>query len=538
MVLSRSQLSHFRTFHFRASPLFSLSSFAKYLSMKIQLLALALLAFALSCSTPEPKKPNIVYILADDLGYGDVGAYGQQLIKTPNIDALAQSGMKFTRHYSGAPVCAPSRYALLTGLHMGHAFIRGNDEWGSRGDVWDFAAMLADSTLEGQRPIPDSTLTLGEVLQQAGYVTALAGKWGLGAPATEAVPNRQGFDYFVGYNCQRQAHNLYPTHIWENDRRIYLDNAFMAPGEKLAEGADPLDPASYDKFYQTDYAPGVIHNKAIDFLKDNKDKPFFLYYASPLPHLPLQVPMEYLEKYREAFGEETPYLGDKGYFPHRYPRAAYAGMISYLDDQVGELVATLKELGVYDNTLIIFTSDNGPTYTAGVDYEFFNSTGPFSNGYGRNKGFTYEGGIRVPMIASWAGTIQPGTTTDHASAFYDVLPTLCELVGTKTPARTDGISFLPTLLGDKQPQHEFLYWEQLEYTGQQAVQMGNWKGVRKGMFDGNLAIELYDLATDPQEQRDLAAEKPEVVAQIEAIMQREHETADIEKFKFAVLGEK
>lgn len=506
--------------------------------MRIQLPALLLLVFAFSCSTPEPKKPNIVYILADDLGYGDVGAYGQRLVKTPNIDALAQSGVKFTRHYSGAPVCAPSRYALLTGLHMGHAFIRGNDEWGSRGDVWDFAAMLADSTLEGQRPIPDSTVTLGEVLQQAGYVTALAGKWGLGAPATEAVPNQQGFNYFVGYNCQRQAHNLYPTHIWENDRRIYLDNVFMAPGEKLAEGADPLDPASYSKFYQTDYAPGVIHNKAIDFLKANKDKPFFLYYASPLPHLPLQVPSEYVEKYREVFGEETPYLGDKGYFPHRYPRAAYAGMISYLDDQVGELVSTLKELGVYDNTLIIFTSDNGPTYTAGVDYEFFNSTGPFSNGYGRNKGFTYEGGIRVPMIASWPGTIQPGTTTDHASAFYDVLPTLCQLVGTKTPARTDGISFLPTLLGEQQPQHEFLYWEQLEYTGQQAVQMGDWKGVRKGMFDGNLAIELYDLATDPQEKRNLAAENPEVVAQIEAIMQREHETAHIEKFKFAVLGEK
>jgi arylsulfatase len=282
----------------------------------------------------------------------------------------------------------------------------------------------------------------------------------------------------------------------------------------------------------------VIHNKAIDFLKANKDKPFLLYYASPLPHLPLQVPSEYVEKYREAFGEETPYLGDKGYFPHRYPRAAYAGMISYLDDQVGDLVATLKELGVYDNTLIIFTSDNGPTYTAGVDYAFFNSTGPFSNGYGRNKGFTYEGGIRVPMIASWAGTIQPGTTTSHASAFYDVLPTLCDLVGTETPARTDGISFLPTLLGKQQPKHDFLYWEQLEYTGQQAVQMGDWKGVRKGMFDGNLAIELYDLATDPQEQKNLADEEPEVVAQIETIMQREHETAYIEKFKFAVLGEK
>lgn len=509
-------------------------------SMIRNLIFLFFAATLLSCTNKkEPSKPNIVYILADDLGYGDVGVYGQQLIETPNIDALAASGLKFTRHYSGAPVCAPSRYALLTGLHMGHSFIRGNDEWRERGAVWDFAAMLADSTLEGQRPIPDSTVTMGELLQGAGYTTALIGKWGLGAPASESTPNTQGFDYFCGYNCQRQAHNLYPTHIWENDKRIYLNNAFMAPGEKLADGADPLEEASYDKFYQNDYAPQVMHQKALAFLRQNKDKPFFLYYASPLPHLPLQVPREYVDKYQTKFGDEAPYTGHQGYFPHRYPRAAYAGMISYLDDQVGELVATLKELGIYDNTLIIFTSDNGPTYTAGVDYEFFNSTGPFTNGYGRNKGFAYEGGIRVPMIASWEGKIPAGTTTGHASAFYDVLPTLCELAGAAPPKNTDGISFLPTLTGQgEQKVHDFLYWELLEYTGQQAVQMGDWKGVRKGMFEGNLEVELYDLKGDPQEQNNVASQYPEVVAQIEAIMQQAHEPAATEKFKFEVLGEK
>ncbi|MEQ9098256.1 MAG: arylsulfatase [Imperialibacter sp.] len=508
--------------------------------MRSSIILLFLCAVLLSCSTtPEEKKPNIIYILADDLGYGDVGAYGQKLIQTPNIDALAKNGMKFTRHYSGAPVCAPSRYALLTGLHMGHSFIRGNDEWQERGAVWDFAAMLADSTLEGQRPIPDSTLTMGEVMQQAGYKTALIGKWGLGAPASESTPNTQLFDYFCGYNCQRQAHNLYPTHIWENESRIYLSNAFMAPGEKLATGSDTLAESSFDKFYQADYAPGVMHEKALGFLRENKDNPFFMYYASPLPHLPLQVPKEYVEKYHAIFGDEQPYLGNLGYFPHRYPRAAYAGMISYLDDQVGELVATLKELGIYENTLIIFTSDNGPTYTAGVDFEYFNSTGPYTNGYGRNKGFVYEGGIRVPMIASWEGKIKPGTTTDLASAFYDVMPTFCELVGIAAPAKTDGISFLPTLLGrGNQAKHEFLYWELLEYTGQQAVQMGDWKGIRKGMFEGNLEVELYNLKSDPQEQNNVAAENPEVVAQIEAIMKREHEPAATEKFKFEALGEK
>jgi len=263
-----------------------------------------------------------------------------------------------------------------------------------------------------------------------------------------------------------------------------------------------------------------------------------MYYASPLPHLPLQVPFEYVDKYVKIFGDEKPY-NRKAYLPNRYPHAAYAGMISYLDDQVGEIVAKLKELGLYENTLIIFTSDNGPTYTGGVDAEFFNSAGPFPNNYGRTKGFTYEGGIRVPMIASWPDKIEQGSKTDHISAFWDVLPTFGELLNVEVPQDIDGKSFLPTLLNKEgQVKHDFLYWEFPSYQGQQAVRMGNWKGIRKNIFKGNMTIELYDLKTDPAELNDIASENPKIVDKIETIMKREHTPADIDKFKIKQLGDK
>ena len=259
----------------------------------------------------------------------------------------------------------------------------------------------------------------------------------------------------------------------------------------------------------------------------------------PLPHLPLQVPKEYIDRYVQSLGDEDPYDGSNGYFPNRYPRAAYAGMITYLDDQVGELIAKLKELDLYENTLVIFTSDNGPTYTGGVDAEYFNSAGLFLNNYGRTKGFTYEGGIRVPMIANWPGKIEPGSEPDHISAFWDVLPTIADLIDAETPEDIDGISFLPTLFENdtEQIKHDFLYWEFPSYNGQQAVRMDNWKGIRKDIFDGNMKVELYNLEADPTESVDLSDENPDIVAQIEAIMQREHKTAKIDRFKMKELGD-
>ncbi len=479
--------------------------------------------------------------MADDLGYGELGVYGQEKILTPHIDALAREGMLFTQHYAGAPVCAPSRYMLMMGKHPGHARIRGNDEWNERGDVWNMEKAMTDPNLEGQRPILNSETTLGEVLQGAGYTTAIIGKWGLGAPLTEGIPTKNGFDFFFGYNCQRQAHQLYPQFLWKNEEKVWLNNDSIFPGvhTELDHGADSLHLDSYKKWLQQEYAPALMQKEAVRFIEDHKDRPFFLYYASPLPHLPLQVPQEYTEKYVALFGDEGPYVGGNGYFPNRYPKATYAGMISYLDDQVGEIVQKLKDLGLYENTLIVFTSDNGPSYPGGLDPEYFNSAGPFPNQYGRTKGFTYEGGIRVPMIASWPEQITPGSKTDLVSAFWDVLPTLGALTNAKIPDSLDGISFLPTLIGDPnhQQKHDFLYWELAEYKGQQAVRLGSWKGIRKNIFEGHLAIELYDLANDPQELVDLAMVHPDVVKKIERIMALEHTTPEIEKFKMKALGD-
>jgi len=506
-----------------------------------KLIIISLSVFALiSCDSQtesEPRPPNIIFFLADDLGYGEVGVYGQQIIKTPNIDALAKNGMRFTQHYSGAPVCAPARYVFLTGKHTGNAFIRGNDEWNERGDVWDYEKVFSDPSLEGQRPIPNNTITLGNQLKKAGYSTSILGKWGLGAPETDGIPNLQGFDFFYGYNCQRQAHNLYPSHLWENTQKVVLSNELVPPRTKLDSLSDPYNIDSYAKFSQNEYAPERIQQKALSFIKTHKDSSFFMYYASPLPHLPLQAPKEYVDRYRAIFGEEEPYIGDDSYFPNRYPRATYAAMISYLDAQLGELIAALKEEGIYENTVIIFSSDNGPTYLGGVDFNYFESSKPFSNGYGRTKGFVYEGGIRIPLIASWPNHIQSGTKSDHISAFYDLMPTICDIAGVAPPEDIDGISFKPVLLGEQQEQHDFLYWEFPSYNGQQAVRMGKWKGVRKDIFDGNLTIELYDLESDVEEKMDVSSEYPEIVRRIEEVMKQEHEPAANDKFKFEQLGD-
>lgn len=499
---------------------------------------LFLILIIVSCKNEEKQNaPNVIYILADDLGYGELGCYGQMLIETPNIDALAERGMRFTQHYAGAPVCAPSRCILLTGQHGGHAYVRGNDEWKERGNVWDYQAMFEDPYLEGQRPLADSIVTIGEVMQQNGYVTACVGKWGLGAPGSEGAPNNQGFDFFYGYNCQRQAHNLYPTHLWKNDERHLLKNKLVAPHVYFPKDADPNNSENYADYNLEEYAPTLMHVEALNFIDKNKEQPFFLYYASPLPHLPLQAPGKWVNYYREKLGDEEPYADPqkKSYFPNQYPRATYAAMISYLDEQVGEIVEKLKELGLYENTLIVFSSDNGPTYTGGADTPFFDSAKPFKTEYGWGKGFVHEGGLRVPMIASWPDKIQAGTVSESLSVFYDIFPTVCDLLGAEVPVNIDGQSLLPVFFNQDKNIEANLYWEFSGYNGQQAVRLGKWKGIRKNLKDGNLAIELYDLENDIQEQFDVSEKYPEVVDSILTIMLKSHETAELEAFRIPVL---
>ncbi|MBC9797084.1 arylsulfatase [Sinomicrobium weinanense] len=496
----------------------------------------------LSCNekqkTKETVPPNIIYILADDLGYGEVGAYGQKKIETPNIDALASKGMLFTQHYTGAPVCAPARYSLLTGKHMGHSYIRGNDEWGERGDVKNYLATIRDSTLEGQRPMPLNTATIAHMLKEAGYTTGMVGKWGLGAPHTESVPNNMGFDYFYGFNCQRQAHTYYPVHLYENKERVYLSNDTVPPHTGLPENVDPNKEGSYAMYTSNDYAPELMFNKVSAFVKQNKDRPFFMYWADPVPHVPLQVPKRWVDHYIQKFGEEKPYTGDKGYFPNKNPRATYAAMVSYFDENIGKLIAQLKQEGLYQKTIIIFTSDNGPTFNGGSDSEWFESAGPYSSIRGRGKGFLYEGGIRIPMIASWPGNIKAGTKTDLPSAQYDVMATLCELTGQAPPRETDGISFLPTLLGkeNEQQKHDFLFWEYPEYGGQVAIRMGDWKILRRDLMDAEKAtLELYNLKTDPREEHNVAGQHSEIVKKAEAIFKEQHSDAEIKKFRIPLI---
>ena len=473
--------------------------------------------------------------MADDLGYGELGCYGQQKIETPNIDNLREEGMKFTQFYTAAPVCAPARCMLLTGKHSGHAFVRGNDEWGDRGAVWDYVAMAKDANLEGQRPMPSEEVTIAEHLQSNGYSTGMVGKWGLGAPLTESIPTKQGFDFFFGYNCQRQAHTYYPLHLYENENRVALRNDTIAPRTKLAEGADPQDPVSYASFDLEDYAATLIFDKMMNYVDTVGSDPFFLYWASPIPHLPLQAPQRWVDHYKSKFGEEDPYVGDKGYFPHQNPRAAYAAMVSYLDENVGKLVAKLKEQGKYENTIIFFTSDNGPSYTGGYDLAFFDGAKPFVSEKGRTKGQLNEGGIRVPLIVSWPGKIKAGSQTAHQATFTDVLPTLNEIAGIEIPLQADGVSFLPTLLQKEQNQPPYLYWEFPESGGQRALRMGDWKLLNKDLKKGNLEWELYDLSRDPTEQKNIAEAHPDIVAKGDSIWMSNHVTSHLPRWQYAVL---
>lgn len=474
--------------------------------------------------------PNIIYILMDDLGYGDLECYGQDKIETPNINQLRERGMMLTQHYSGSPVSAPSRCVLMTGLHSGHSQIRGNDEMASRGAVNDYDSMYVHSYLEGQYPLKANTMTLGRMMQQAGYITGCFGKWGLGYPGSEGAPEKQGFNRFFGYNCQRQSHTYYPPFLYNDAKRVYLDNKVTNPHSlKLDAGADPYEIESYRKFIQKEYSNDLIFDELVSFVKVNKNHPFFVMWTTPLPHVSLQAPERWVKYYVNKFGDEKPYLGESGYLPCRYPHATYAAMISYFDEQVGQLIKILKQQGLYDNTLIVFTSDNGPTFNGGTDSPWFNSGGLFRSDFGWGKCFLHEGGIRVPAIFVWPGVIPPGTESNHICAFQDVMPTLAEIAGIDCP-KTDGISFLPTLKGKVQQAHDYLYWEFPELEGEKAVRMGKWKGLWTRIKKGNNRLQLFDLEKDWKEEHDVANLYPDVVNKIREIMEKEHTKAENQKF--------
>jgi arylsulfatase A len=459
----------------------------------------ALPAFTISCGSltdtadVRRDKPNFIYIIADDLGFGEIGILGQKHIRTPNLDRMANEGMLFTRHYSGSTVSAPSRSSLLTGQHTGNTPIRGNRE----------------IQPEGQFPLPAGTLTIPVLMKDAGYVTGAFGKWGLGYPGSEGDPLNQGFDVFFGYNCQRMAHRYYPEYLWDNDRKYCL------------EGND---------WYNTvTYAPDVIHERTLDFIKNNADTSFFLFIPSLIPHAEVLAPDdEILRSYRGLFderpwegvpyGSERPGMqpGFRGYTSQDEPRAHHAAMITRLDRQVGDILDLLDKLGIAGNTFMIFTSDNGPHSEGGHDPSYFNSSG----GLRGQKRDLYEGGIRVPTIAWWPGIIAPGTRSGHISAFWDMMPTYAELAGIEMPGNLDGISMVAELTGrGDQQEHEYLYWEFLERGGKQAVLFGNWKAVKLNMGnDPSVKPELYDLCADPGEQNDISAYYPEIVRYADSLM--------------------
>ncbi len=458
------------------------------------------LNISLAVAQSKPVKPNIVFILADDLGYGDLGCYGQQLIKTPNIDKLAADGMRFTQFYAGSPVCAPSRAALMTGLHTGHTAIRGNK----------------GMKPEGQYPLPASSFTIAEVLKKGGYVTGDFGKWGLGFVGTEGDPLRQGFDAFYGYNCQTLAHDFFPEHLWDNKTKVTFPNT----------------PSRHEV-----YAGDLINEKALKFIDVNYKKPFFLYLSYTLPHAALQLPAgdKTMESYKQQFNEQAvpvklPWNGE-GYEPQPYPHAAYAAMVSRLDSYVGSIMDKLKTFGVDKNTLVIFSSDNGPHKEGGNEPNFFNSNG----GLRGIKRDVFEGGIRVPMIACWPGVVKPGSVSNYVGAFWDFLPTFAEIAGQRPPENIDGVSILQTLQSKKnQPEHKFLYWEFYEEGGKQAVRMGKWKGVRLKVFENaDAPVQLYDLETDVKETNDIAAKNPAIVNEIKKIMQQSHVENNVFPFKSA-----
>ncbi len=446
----------------------------RYLALSAGLLgAFPAAAFAAS--------PNVVFVLADDMGIGDLGCYGQQKIKTPNIDRLARNGLLFTHHYSGSTVSAPSRCCLLTGKHTGNAYVRGNK--GVQSDEGFFDLHL-----------PDSETTVADLFKEAGYRTMCVGKWGLGGPHTSGSPANQGFDYFFGYLSQGSAHRYYPEYLYENDEKVMLN------GEV--------------------YSHFLIMEKGLDFIRQNASSPFFAYFAITPPHADLDYPD--LSQYEDAFPEK-PYINDKkkGFKTQMKPKAAYASMVSEIDKNVGQIIDLLKELGIWENTILIVASDNGVHKVGGHDPDFFDSNGPF-RGYKRDL---YEGGIRAPFIISWPEVIRSGRTTDHISTFWDFLPTMAELIGVKAPEGIDGISYLPTLYGNDgdQKEHEYIYYEFYEQGGKQSIMQDGWKLVRLNM-DTPQAIceELYNLTEDPGETHNVIGENRPIADRLRKLAQRLH----------------
>ena len=467
---------------------------------------LALIAVLAATEAAGPP-PNIVLVLADDLGYGEMGCFGQDIIPTPSIDALAKEGVMLTAHWCGSPVCAPSRCVLLTGKHPGHAVVRGN---------WENAAWGNDQP-EGNYPLPLAEVTMGEVLKDAGYATSFVGKWGNGGPGTQGHPNRQGFDHFYGYLCQRVAHNYYPTHLWRNDERDMLPgNEFFFKAHQKVKAPLATEQEYWDRFTRGTWACDAMIDEADDWMRAqiSAQRPFLLVYASPVPHLALQVPPERLEQFDGM--DEAHYLGNKGYLPHPRPRAAYAAMINSFDAEIGRLMATLEETGVADNTIVVITSDNGPSWVGGVDMKYFNSQG----GLRGRKAQIWEGGIRVPTVVRWPGVVEPRSSSDVPSGFEDWLPTFAAAAGGTRPQAVDGIDLRSVLAGGKAPLRSL--YREFAPTGSQAVRMGKWKAVRKGLKRGDLTVELYDMDTDSAESQDVAAEHPEVVLLMERIMAQEH----------------
>jgi arylsulfatase A-like enzyme len=437
--------------------------------------ALLVLVFgAVSSLAQAPPRPNIVFILADDLGYGDVGCYGQKQIQTPHIDSVARQGLRFTSAYAGATVCAPSRCGLMTGYHGGHARVRGNK------DV----------------PLRPEDVTVAEVLKSVGYHTALVGKWGLGNANSTGVPNKQGFDTFYGYLNQTHAHNYYPEFLWRNEEKVSLKNKLPEGFKtKVGEGVSQV---------KEQYSHDLFTEEALQYLRSRaqpKDQPFFLYLAFTLPHANNEGKQQGME-----VPSDTPY-SDKDW---PQPAKNRAAMVTRLDDGVGKVLATLKELGLEENTLVVFASDNGPHNEGGSKAAFFHSSGTFKG----VKRDLYEGGIRVPLIARWPGHIQPNTTSDFVIAFWDFLPTAGELAGAtdKLPRDLDGQSIVPTLLGKSQSPHELLYFEFHERGFDQAVRFGDWKAIRIGF---GKPLELYDLKGDSGETKNVAAEHPDLIQKAE-----------------------
>lgn len=459
-------------------------------------LVFALLTLVCSCNKKpsQPTKPNIIFILADDLGYGDLGCYGQQVIQTPHIDKMASEGMRFTNHYAGNTVCAPSRCALLTGKHMGHARIRNNRN----------------------NPLEAEDITVAELLKEKGYVNSIIGKWGLGELHEPGHPLKKGFDQFYGYLNQVRAHNSYPDWIWDNYDTVWLKNEVEYIQFSYAKGKGAV---AHKKVTHTH---DLFMQEAYNFIENNKDTNFFLYYSITLPHANNEA------QHFNMIGMETPDL--MGYDTATWPEAqkAHAAMISYLDKNVGDILNQLEKLKIAENTLVIFTSDNGTHKEGGAIPSFFNSSGGL-RGYKRDL---YEGGIRVPFIAWWPGTIDANSVNDHISAFYDFLPTACELAGINVPEQSDGISYLPAILGKPQPEHEYLYWEFLTNNVKQAARKGNWKAVRYNVLDTNQKVELYDLSKDMAEKHDISEDYPEVAAEMKEIINKAHKKASFERAQF------